>query len=69
MLDDPIVVVPYDPRWPQLFEEERAHIEGAIGTWTLEMSESFRDDWEAYTDAKTDFIRERVHRPEKGSRV
>ncbi len=33
---DPVLVVPYDPRWPALFEEERARVEAAIGPWTLE---------------------------------
>jgi GrpB-like predicted nucleotidyltransferase (UPF0157 family) len=28
---DPIVVVPYDPRWPLLFEEERDLIGAAVG--------------------------------------
>jgi GrpB-like predicted nucleotidyltransferase (UPF0157 family) len=32
-VDDPVVVVPYDPRWPALFEDERARIERAIGPW------------------------------------
>jgi GrpB-like predicted nucleotidyltransferase (UPF0157 family) len=35
--DDPIIVVPYDPRWPELFEEERIRIEQAIGPWTMEI--------------------------------
>ena len=29
-------MVRYDPRWPVLFEEERARVEAAIGPWTLE---------------------------------
>jgi GrpB-like predicted nucleotidyltransferase (UPF0157 family) len=29
----PIVIVDYDPRWPTLYEEERAHILEAIGGW------------------------------------
>ena len=37
MLEDPVVVVPYDPRWPRHFEEERARIERAIGPWTWEI--------------------------------
>jgi GrpB-like predicted nucleotidyltransferase (UPF0157 family) len=37
MQDDPVVVVPYDPRWPELFDEERARIERAIGPFTLEI--------------------------------
>jgi GrpB-like predicted nucleotidyltransferase (UPF0157 family) len=35
--DDQIVVVPYDPCWPELFEEERARIEQAIGPWVKEI--------------------------------
>jgi GrpB-like predicted nucleotidyltransferase (UPF0157 family) len=31
----PIVIVDYDTRWPQLFEEERERILGAIGDWLL----------------------------------
>jgi GrpB-like predicted nucleotidyltransferase (UPF0157 family) len=27
------VVVPYDPEWPRLFEEERARLEDALGPW------------------------------------
>ena len=35
---DPIVVVvPYDPRWPGLFEEERLAVEAAVGTWAEEV--------------------------------
>jgi GrpB-like predicted nucleotidyltransferase (UPF0157 family) len=30
---DPVVVVPYDDAWPSLYEEERARIERAIGSW------------------------------------
>ena len=37
MLEDPVVVVTYDPRWPRHFEEERARIERAIGPWTWEI--------------------------------
>ena len=29
----PDVVVPYDPEWPRLFEEERARLEEALGPW------------------------------------
>ena len=32
---DPVVVVPYDDAWPSLYEEERARIERAIGTWAV----------------------------------
>lgn len=35
--DDPVRIVPYDPRWPRLFEEERARIESAIGEWMVEV--------------------------------
>ena len=37
MLNDPVVVVPYDPRWPELFEEERVRIEQAIGSFVEEI--------------------------------
>jgi GrpB-like predicted nucleotidyltransferase (UPF0157 family) len=29
----PTVVVPYDPAWPRLFEEERAVLEAVLGAW------------------------------------
>ena len=32
--DEPIQVVPYDPRWPERFERERALLDEAIGAWT-----------------------------------
>ena len=35
--DDPVLVVPYDPRWPTLFEEERISIERAIGPFVEEI--------------------------------
>lgn len=31
----PVVLVPYDPRWPRLYEEEKARILGAIGEHVL----------------------------------
>lgn len=31
--DEPIQVVPYDPRWPERFERERLTLETAIGPW------------------------------------
>jgi GrpB-like predicted nucleotidyltransferase (UPF0157 family) len=31
--DAPIVVVPYDPAWPKLFEEERAILESLLKQW------------------------------------
>lgn len=31
--DEPIEVVPYDPRWPGRFEEERDALDEAIGDW------------------------------------
>ena len=37
MTDEPIIVLPYDPRWPELFEEERGRIEQAIGPWVKEI--------------------------------
>ena len=36
-VDDPVVVVPYDPCWPTLFEGEQARIELAIGPWVEEI--------------------------------
>jgi GrpB-like predicted nucleotidyltransferase (UPF0157 family) len=33
--DEPIRLVPYDPSWPQRFEEERTALEGAIGEWVV----------------------------------
>ena len=35
--DEPVVVGPYDPRWPKFFEEERVRIERAIGPWVEEI--------------------------------
>ena len=35
--EDPVVLVPYEEAWPSLFEEERAHIEGAVGPWMEEI--------------------------------
>ena len=32
-IGDPVVVVPHDPRWPALFEDERARIDRALGPW------------------------------------
>jgi len=34
---DPVEVVPYDPRWPRMFEEERQRILGALGPRALEV--------------------------------
>jgi GrpB-like predicted nucleotidyltransferase (UPF0157 family) len=31
--EEPIRIVPYDPGWPALFEEERAALDEAIGRW------------------------------------
>ncbi len=31
--DDPIAIVPYDPRWPARFETEKALLEQSIGRW------------------------------------
>ena len=31
--DEPIEIVPYDPRWPSRFESERAALEAAIRDW------------------------------------
>ena len=33
--EEPIRIVPYDPRWPDRFEEERAKLEAAIGPWVV----------------------------------
>lgn len=33
----PIVIADYNPRWPQLYEEERARIVAAIGQWLLDI--------------------------------
>ena len=32
---EPVYVVPYDPRWSTLFEQERARIEAAIQPWVV----------------------------------
>jgi GrpB-like predicted nucleotidyltransferase (UPF0157 family)/GNAT superfamily N-acetyltransferase len=31
--DEPIRILPYDPRWPELFERELTALEEAIGSW------------------------------------
>lgn len=33
LLDEPIHLVPYDPSWPDRFEEEKALLSEAIGSW------------------------------------
>ncbi|MFI5028270.1 MAG: GNAT family N-acetyltransferase [Solirubrobacterales bacterium] len=33
--DEPIRVVPYNSRWPQVFERERATLKDAIGEWAV----------------------------------
>ena len=33
----PILIVDYDPRWPQLYEEEKARIIAAIGRWLADI--------------------------------
>ncbi len=33
----PIEIVDYDPRWPSLYDEERARILGAIGPWLVDI--------------------------------
>jgi GrpB-like predicted nucleotidyltransferase (UPF0157 family) len=35
--EDPVVLVTYEEAWPSLFEEERTHIEGAVGPWVEEI--------------------------------
>jgi len=33
LMEEPVRIASYDPRWPALFESERATLEGAIGRW------------------------------------
>jgi GrpB-like predicted nucleotidyltransferase (UPF0157 family) len=33
LVDEPIRIVPYNPRWPALFADERAALEATIGAW------------------------------------
>src|SRR5262245_10016420 len=33
--EEPIRVVPYDPSWPRLFEEEREKLSAVIGKWLV----------------------------------
>lgn len=35
MRQDPIVISPYDPSWPESFEKERARIEPALRPWLV----------------------------------
>src|SRR5271165_1190064 len=35
MADEPVRIVPYDPVWPERFEEERAALADAIGDWVF----------------------------------
>jgi GrpB-like predicted nucleotidyltransferase (UPF0157 family) len=35
MLEEPIAVVAYDPRWPQLFDEERARLQAVLRPWLV----------------------------------
>jgi GrpB-like predicted nucleotidyltransferase (UPF0157 family) len=35
MAVEPVYVVPYDPRWPALFEREHDHIGAGIGPWVV----------------------------------
>jgi GrpB-like predicted nucleotidyltransferase (UPF0157 family) len=32
-MPDPVIIVSYDPRWPPMYEEEKALIVGAMGRW------------------------------------
>jgi GrpB-like predicted nucleotidyltransferase (UPF0157 family) len=32
-----IILAPYDPQWPSLFEEERARLQAAIGEWAADI--------------------------------
>ena len=36
MTDEPIRIVPYDPTWPERFEQERAALRNAIGEWVVD---------------------------------
>lgn len=33
--DDTVVIAPYDPSWPDLFNAEKRLLEGAIGRWVI----------------------------------
>jgi GrpB-like predicted nucleotidyltransferase (UPF0157 family) len=33
----PVVIADYDPHWPEMYEEERARIIDAIGTWLVDI--------------------------------
>lgn len=33
MQEEPVQLVPYDPAWPRLFDEERMLLESALGPW------------------------------------
>jgi GrpB-like predicted nucleotidyltransferase (UPF0157 family) len=35
MTDEPVRIVPYDPSWPECFEEECAALADAIGDWVV----------------------------------
>lgn len=60
MADDPIVLVPPDPRWPALFAAERDAIAAALAPWLTGAPEHIGStavhDREAYTDAKAPFV-------------
>jgi GrpB-like predicted nucleotidyltransferase (UPF0157 family) len=36
LTDEPIRIVPYDPTWPERFEQERAALRNAIGEWVVD---------------------------------
>jgi len=36
-VSDTIYLADYDPRWPQLFEDERARLQAAIGEWAADI--------------------------------
>ena len=71
--DEPIRLSGYDPSWPARFEEEKAALEDAIGDRVVGgtdpraaaeytelkrgLARRFRYDREAYTEAKSEFIR------------
>jgi GrpB-like predicted nucleotidyltransferase (UPF0157 family) len=59
MSESPVEIVDYDPAWPNLFLLERNTITAALGRWmtgfrTLETQ--YRNDREAYTNAKAPFV-------------
>jgi GrpB-like predicted nucleotidyltransferase (UPF0157 family) len=35
VVDEPVRIVPYDPAWPERFEEEKRVLEDALGPWIV----------------------------------